>query len=136
MGYVFAEITLKNTRDVINTKRGISKESEIHQKNVQALVDTGAFTLVINEELSQELGLEILDEKEVTLANKTKVICKLSEPVEIHWKDRSTSVQAAVLPDTNKIFLGALPLEYMDLIVDPVRQELTGAHGDEWVCYI
>jgi hypothetical protein len=27
--------------------------------------------------------------------------------------------------------LGATPLEEMDLMVDPVRQELTGAHGDE-----
>jgi hypothetical protein len=27
--------------------------------------------------------------------------------------------------------LGAIPLEDMDLIVDPKRQELIGAHGDE-----
>jgi hypothetical protein len=30
-----------------------------------------------------------------------------------------------------KPLLGVIPLEFMDLIVDPVRQELVGAHGDE-----
>jgi hypothetical protein len=29
--------------------------------------------------------------------------------------------------------LGVIPLEDMDLVVDPVKQELAGAHGDEAV---
>jgi hypothetical protein len=36
-----------------------------------------------------------------------------------------------VVSGDGKILLGAIPLEDMDLMVDPVRQELTGAHGDE-----
>jgi hypothetical protein len=32
----------------------------------------------------------------------------------------------AVPPDTGDILLGALPLEGMDLMVDPVNQRLTG----------
>jgi len=27
--------------------------------------------------------------------------------------------------------IGVIPLEFMDLIVDPIRQELVGANGDE-----
>ena len=38
---------------------------------------------------------------------------------------------AVVVADAKKVLLGALPLEAMDLIVDPVRQTLVGAHGDE-----
>ena len=35
-----------------------------------------------------------------------------------------------------EILLGALPLEDMDLIVDPTNQKLTGAHGDEILTYL
>ena len=136
MGSVFTEVTLKNSRDVNNAGCGIGNESEIHQKTVKALVDTGAFTLVINEELRRELGLNITGKKKVALANNEKVIYQRTEPVDIHWKDRSASIRAVVLPETNNILLGALPLEEMDLIVDPMRQEVTGAHGDDWVCYM
>ncbi|MDR0315451.1 MAG: hypothetical protein LBH97_00960 [Treponema sp.] len=38
-----------------------------------------------------------------------------------------------VVSGNGKILLGAIPLENMDLIVDPARQVLTGAHGDEEV---
>jgi len=136
MGSVFAEITLRNSRDVGDALRGICKESEIRQKTVKALVDTGAYMLVINEELRRELGLEIRGKKGVTLANKAKAICELTEAVDIHWKDRSMTMQVAVLPETSYILMGAFPLEGMDLIVDPKREELTGRHGDEPVFFI
>ena len=136
MGYVFTEVTLKNSTDVNKAICGEIKEAEIHQKTVQALVDTGAFTLVINEELRKELGLVITGKKKVILANNERVVYQRTGPVDIHWKDRSASIRAAVLPETDKILLGALPLEEMDLIVDPVREELIGRHGDEEIHYI
>jgi len=58
MGLVYEEITLKNNYDVTNFKHGLIKESEIRQITVQALVDTGASTLVINEEIREKLGLK------------------------------------------------------------------------------
>jgi hypothetical protein len=36
-----------------------------------------------------------------------------------------------VVPEAKDVLLGALPLEGMDLIVDPVRKHLAGAHGDQ-----
>jgi hypothetical protein len=39
--------------------------------------------------------------------------------------------QPWVLPGMKEILLGAIPLEDMDLIVDPVDQKLVGKHGDE-----
>ena len=49
MGLVHAEITLKNAVDVANARTGIVKDQDIRQTTVEALVDTGAWTLVINE---------------------------------------------------------------------------------------
>jgi clan AA aspartic protease len=136
MGTVYAEITLRNAGDVTSARRGFIKEPEIRQSTVQAMVDTGAGTLVISEAMRLQLGLEVIRERYATLANETRELCKVTEPVEIHWKDRSTAVQALVLQRTCETLLGAIPLEDMDLIVEPARRELTGAHGDEVYCII
>jgi hypothetical protein len=48
----------------------------------------------------------------------------------------STAVPAIVLQGAGEVLLGAIPLEDMDLIVDPARRELTGAHGDEVLCMV
>jgi hypothetical protein len=136
MGIVHTEITLKNAYDVANVQRGIIKESEIRQTTVTAMVGTGAGTLVINEKLCIQLGLSIQGLRRATFANDTKEMCKMTEPVEIHWKDRSSAVRALVVPNSSEVLLGAIPFEDMDLIVDPARQTLTGAHGDDVFCLV
>ena len=136
MGHVYTDIIIKNTKDVIDARSGMLKDEEIRQMAVQAMVDTGAGTLVINEVIQRELGLGVMEERYVTLADKTKKRCEFTEPVEIHWKNRSTTVRAAVLTGADEVLLGAIPLEDMDLIVDPERRELTGAHGDDVVCLV
>ena len=59
----------------------------------------------------------------------------MTEPVRICWKDRDASFQAAVLPEC-EVFLGVIPLEFMDLIVDPAAEQLVGAHGDRIISRI
>ena len=136
MGIVHAEITLKNAGDVITAQRGFIKEPEIRQTTVTAMVDTGAVTLVINEKLRLQLGLGVKGERHATLANETKETVKIADPVQIHWKNRSMICNPLVISGDGEILLGAIPLEDMDLMVDPVRQVLTGAHGDEIVSMI
>jgi clan AA aspartic protease len=136
MGTVYAEIILKNATDVNNIQRGYITEKEVRETTVRALVDTGAGTLVINEEVRQTLGLETKGMRRAELADGAKQVYKVTEPVEIHWKDRITACQALVLPGAADVLLGAIPLEDMDLIVDPAGQELRGAHGDEVLCLV
>jgi predicted aspartyl protease len=59
MGNVFAEITLKNCGDVLNVQRGLASENDVRSISVTALVDTGAVSLVINEDVCSKLGLTI-----------------------------------------------------------------------------
>jgi len=132
MGLVHAEITLKNLRDKIKAEEGYIKEPEVRQTTVKAVVDTGAMTLVINEQLRQQLGLGVVGEKPATLADNTKKTVQIAEAVEVHWKNRSMICQPWVV-SAGRILLGAIPLENMDLIVDPGSQVLVGAHGDEEV---
>jgi len=131
MGHVNTQITLKNVRDIFQAKEGIIKEPEIRQATVDVMVDTGATMLVINEELFRQLGLNAMGERKITFANDTKETCKLTEPLEINWENRSIAMPAVVVEDASEFLLGVLPLEGMDLMVDTVNQRLVGAHGDQ-----
>ena len=86
--------------------------------------------MVITEDLRQRLGLEIKGEKTTLIANSQRVTCQITDSVEIHWKDRFTALPAMIIPGAEKVLFGALPLEAMDLMVNPITQEVVGAHGD------
>jgi clan AA aspartic protease len=129
MGTVFAEITLKNGSDLVLAQSGHITEQNIRSITVNAVVDTGAISLVINEDIRQKLGLAVEGTRTASLAGGGKIDCKITEPLRIYWKDRNASCQAVVLPD-GEVLLGVIPLEFMDLIVDPVAEQLVGAHGD------
>jgi clan AA aspartic protease len=130
MSLVQTEITLKNANDLMAVQRGYIKETEVRQMTVSALVDTGAWTLVINEATREQLGLDILGTESGTLADGTKDEYNLAGPLEVRWKNRRTTCEALVLPDAKNVLLGAIPLEAMDLTVNP-RRELVGVHGDQ-----
>ena len=112
-------------------KKGQIIKDEIRQVTVDAMVDTGATTLIINKELFQKLGLEVHEEEEITFANDSKEMCKLTEPVGIYYNGRNTIMPALVVENASEILLGVLPLEGMDLMVDTVNHKLVGAHGDK-----
>jgi len=129
MSVVSTEITLKNEGDIVLAKRGYMKEDEVREMTVQAIVDTGAWTIVINEEVREKLGLLDNGYGEATLADGKKEEYPLAGPLEIRWKNRRFTCDALVLPDAPDILLGAYPLEAMDLTINPQR-ELVGVHGD------
>ena len=130
MGLVYSEITLKNLEDKILANRGFIKEQEVRSMTLTAMVDTGAWTLVINEDIRKKLGLPLTGAEPGTLADGKKSYYEMAGPMEIWWKNRRFVLEALVIPTANEILLGALPLEAMDLIVDPRNEELVGAHGD------
>jgi clan AA aspartic protease len=136
MGTVYADITLKNTLDLGKARAGIIPEKEVRAAAVRAMVDTGAGTLVINETVRRQLGLEIEGQRGARLADGVRQICQITEPVNIQWKNRDSVCRALLLPNAEEVLLGAIPMDDMDLIVDPTKQELKGAHGDEVVCRV
>jgi len=130
MSIVQTEITLKNLKDKIKADEGLIKESEIRQMNVNSIVDTGAWTLVINESTREKLGLDIVGTETGTLADGTIEEYNMAGPVEVKWKNRRAICDALILPDADDVLLGAIPLEVMDLTINP-RRELVGVHGDQ-----
>ena len=130
MGMVYAEITLKNSCDEGNALAGRIKPEDVRAVTVRAVADTGALNLVITEEVRQKLGLAITGESTAMMANGQRVTCHFTEAVYVHWKNRHTPCSAVVIPEAKLILFGAIPMEGMDLMVNPVTQEVVGAHGD------
>jgi clan AA aspartic protease len=130
MGNVIAEITIKNSGDIRGVDRGLIPDNEVRTVTLNALVDTRAMTLVINEDICQKLGLRFHRTKKVTLADGKKAIYQVTEPVQIWWKDRYTIVHAYAHPGIRKTLLGVIPLEDMDLFVDHKHNKLTRALSD------
>jgi len=130
MGNVFAEITVKNALEATLARKGHIAEKDVHTVTLTTIVDTGATSLVINEEIFKQLGLNVEETRYINVAGGGRMLCKITDPVRIQWKDRSATVSAVVMPE-GKPLLGVIPLEFMDLMVDPVNRELVGVHGDE-----
>jgi hypothetical protein len=95
---------------------------------VNALVDIGAGVLVITELVCQKLGPEIKGLHSASLADNEKVVCKVTNPADIRWKDRKTPCGALVISGGDNIPLGAIPLEDRDLWCIP-RNKNYGARA-------
>jgi len=130
MSTIRTEITLKNAVDAGNVKRGYITEGQVRTLTVEALADTGAWTLVINEDICQKLGLVLVGPEPGVLADGSSVVCQITDGVEVHWKNRQTVCPALVVPGTDDVLFGALPMEGLDLIIHPRKEEIVGAHGD------
>jgi clan AA aspartic protease len=128
---VHTEITLKNGEDVVRAKHGLIKKTDVREETMRAVVDTGAWTLVINEETRIKLGLDTLGTDTVNLADGASSPCTVVGPLEVWWKDRRVTCDALVLPHATEILLGAIPLESLDIIVDPRAGAVVGRHGDQ-----
>jgi clan AA aspartic protease len=124
MGLIHANIELVNGTDVILAKELHIGEDEIRRIEVNALVDTGSIHLAINETIRDYLGLRITERRKGRLADGTVLDFELTGPIEVHYKNRTAFVRAMVLPGDEEVLLGAMPMEEMDVIIDPVRQEL------------
>lgn len=124
MGLVYAEIELINGDDLALQRRHIIGEEEVKRMTVNALVDTGSYMLCINENIQEQLQLTVVEKRKAQLANGEIVQCDVVAPVELRFKNRATTCRAMVLPGNNEVLLGAIPLEDMDVLIHPLRQEL------------
>jgi len=124
MGLVYAEIELINSEDIVLARRFIIGEDEIKRIKINMLVDTGSVYMCINETIQAQLQLPVIEKRKGQLANGNIVEYDVVGPIEVKFKNRRCSVDAMVLPGDNEPLLGAIPLEDMDVLIHPYKQEL------------
>jgi clan AA aspartic protease len=112
MGHVFAEIELSNPR-----------QANLTSIKANALVDTGALMLCIPEHIANQLRLETESMREVSVADGRSSNVPYVGPIKVSFGKRFCYVGALVLGD--EVLLGAIPMEDMDLIVNPGKREIT-----------
>ena len=106
MGIVYADLRLGNFA-----------KPELEEITVSAVADTGAIELVIPEHVAIQLQLAELDPRELRLADGTRKVVRYAAPVKVQMMGRDCVTGAIVMGD--QVLLGAVPMELMDLVVDP-----------------
>jgi clan AA aspartic protease len=124
MGLIYAEIELINGDDLAMVRRHKMGADEVRRMTVTSLVDTGSYMLCINEEIQEQMQFPVVEKRKGQLANGEIAEFDVVSSVELHFKNRRTICNAMVLPSDNEVLLGAIPLEDMDVLIHPLKQEL------------
>lgn len=119
MGLVYAKIRLVNFADETLHEDGYLPQQNIRSVEINAMADSGAIRLVINENTRIRLGLKIRDRIMVTLADGSKRGLDYAGPIKVIFRERFCITDAFVLPDDEEMLLGAVPMELMDLVIIP-----------------
>lgn len=122
MGEVRVKVQITNSSDESLERRGQLSGDKVRTYEADALVDTGAVSLVLPVYVMQELGLMARDRRVVEYADGRKEPVDVTEPVLIKINGRTTSDEALVLGD--EVLIGQTVLEKMDLHVDSLNRRL------------
>lgn len=112
MGITYADLRLAN-----------QSRPDLEEINASALVDTGALHLCIPEHLAMQLQLSTLKQREVQTADGKSHLIDYVGPVKISMLGRECFTGALVMG--NQVLLGAIPMEDMDLIVEPAKMRVS-----------
>lgn len=122
MGAVRASVKLKNAVDEELVSRGLLAPHLLRELEVTGLVDTGAVSLVIPEDIAIQLGLRILGQRVAEFANGNQQAIGVTSAIKVEWENRATTDEALVVG--NKVLIGQVILEKLDLLVDCKNQKL------------
>jgi clan AA aspartic protease len=91
---------------------------------VRMLVDSGAYMMGINQTIEEQLNLSLIEKRKVILADGSVKEYDVVGPIIVKFKNRTAICSALVLDGSSEPLLGAIPLEEMDVVIHPQRQEL------------
>jgi len=111
MGLVHQKIRIAN-----------AARDDLEEIDARALVDTGAIDLCLPKLVVLQLKLKTIEQRMVTYADGRKELVDYVGPVRVEVFGRNAFTGAMVMGD--QVLLGAIPMESMDVLVDPRRQIL------------
>jgi clan AA aspartic protease len=126
MGAVMTEVRLLNLADLELARLRLIPPEAVRQATVMAMVDTGAVNMAIPEDVARALGLQMIELRTVTLADGSKRQMPKVDGMRIEIIGRQMTCDAFVTPTGTTPLIGQIPLEGLDLIVDPGTREVRG----------
>ena len=130
LGKVLVEVELFSSGDEEMVERGQLKSEQIRTSKIEALVDTGATLMSLPQEELDKLGVRVFSERTSRFANGQTAIKKIYGPIHIRVMGRDALVAATASHPGMPSLLGQIPLESLDLLVDPKRHRLIPGHPD------
>jgi hypothetical protein len=124
MGMVYATIELINTGDLEMVRRGYMDIDEVKRTRVSMLADSDSYMLAINEYIQEQLQLPVVETRIAQLADGSMIRCPVVGPVDLRFGNRQCTCRAFVLPGDAEPLLGAIPMEDMDVVIHPQKQQL------------
>ncbi|MDI6792253.1 MAG: aspartyl protease family protein [bacterium] len=120
VGKVTVRVRLTNNDDLALVRAGFKSQSEVREKEVEGLVDTGATMLVLPQSLVEELGVFVTNrEVTVTFADGSRDKRKIGRGVLVAIEGRDALTDCVIEKKGRQVLIGQIPLEEMDLVVDP-----------------
>jgi len=124
MGMLYADIELINTTDKEDARRHIIGEEEIRSMRVRMLADSGAYMMAINEVIQSQLGLPFVENRRAVMADGSIKEFVVVGPVMVKFANRTAVCNAYLLDGDAEPLLGSIPMEELDVLIHPLRQEL------------
>ena len=122
-------VTLENRDDRGAVRLGLRNEADIRRTTVAGLVDTGAVSLSIPEEIATELRLAPEGARTVNYADEHREQRPVTS-VTITIGNLTTSTQAFVGLDGSQVLIEQVVFELLDLIADCRNRTLTPRHSE------
>ena len=133
MGKVLVTAKIINLQDLWDAKRGLITEEAVRSVEVaDALVDTGATSLMMPRRLIAQLGLQPYRTRQANTCGGVAAF-PIYEAARLIVQGREFTGDVSEVPDECPVLIGQVPLEMLDFVVDPKSQRLIGnpAHGGE-----
>ena len=88
------------------------------------LADSGAYMMAINENIQAILQLPFIEKRKAVMADGSVAEYDTVGPIMVKFKNRTATCNAFVLNGYSEPLLGSIPMEEMDVIILPHKQEL------------
>jgi clan AA aspartic protease len=124
MGKVMEKIKLTNSYDEDKVSSGYWQPEQVRSLEIEALVDTGATMLMLPADVVERLGLKEKGRRKVRYANGREDEVPWVGGVRVTILGRDMIASALVEPAGTTALIGQIPLEELDLLVDPKSRSL------------
>jgi predicted aspartyl protease len=134
MGKVLVTAKIENLEDLYSAKKGLLADDQVRRIEVQdALVDTGATTLLLPKRMVAALGLTPLRTRH-SRGLGGDFMLPMYGTVRLTIQGRDCPVDVGEIGDEYPVLVGQIPLEALDWVVDTKGRRLIGNpdHGGEW----
>jgi clan AA aspartic protease len=119
-----ATIKLTNNTDRDMATRGLITPADVRTVELEGLVDTGATCLVLPADAVAALGLSSLGTRKARMADGSVHTFDWVGGVLLEILGREMTCDALVAPAGTQALIGQIPLENLDLLVDPKSREV------------